>query len=170
MKKGIKKKTKTLISNSPINIIVDSREQLPFQWVKDKYEDISIQVDTLTEGDYTIVSHDRPNDDYSIIVERKESCKELLLNIGRGWKRFVAELSKLQSYHTKCIVVCEPDVFDQLYYGGFTKMHPSFVRSRLMEVYIKYQVPVFFFPNKSQAEEFVYFMFRKTKKISAYED
>jgi hypothetical protein len=71
--------------------------------------------DTLECGDYTPIAFDMPNDDYSLIIERKLSARELIGNIGKNWERFQRELEKMSFYQNKFLVVCGPEEYYQLY-------------------------------------------------------
>lgn len=145
---------------NPIRILRDTREQTPFEW--DGYEDITITSETLEAGDYTIVGHDMPGDDSSIIVERKKNCNELIGNVGANWDRFLREAELLAQYKTKLIIVCGPCNFDYLYDNKLTKLHPNFVFKQLAHLQINYGISTLYFPNKEQAENYVFRLFVET--------
>jgi len=159
MKKVLKKKT--IPSNDVLKIICDTREQNPFEWDTD----VQLYNDTLPCGDYTLVGHDLPTDDFSVIIERKASCQELITNLAKKWDAFENELALLQKYHTKCIVVCEPSCFPLLYHNKWTKLHPNFVESRLLYIYVRYQIPTIFFSNSTTARNYVHNLFKKVKRV-----
>lgn len=146
-----------------INLIVDTREQNPLTF--EKYEDINVMSDTLECGDYTPVGFDMANDDYSLIIERKLSARELIGNIGKNWDRFQRELEKMSFYQNKFLVVCGPEEYYQLYKRKMTKLHPNFVRTRFHEIRLKYGVQIVHCNNRETAEEFIYQLIKSTVKL-----
>lgn len=145
-----------------MQIIIDNRENDPFTFRG--YDNITTSWDTLDCGDYTITAHDRERDDHSIIIERKKNSNELLRNIGADWERFKIELVKMQRYTHKMIIVCSPENSQYLYERELTKLSPNFVRKRLAEIYLDFQVPTLFFSDKVSAEDFVFRLFYATRK------
>lgn len=142
-----------------MKIIRDTREQDP--WKFEAYEEVKFCVDKLDYGDYTLVGHDQSGDDNSIIIERKKDCQELCGNLGTGWERLVEEAKGLSKYKYKQIVVCGPENFNYLIQKGFTKLNLNFIYSQIALLYIKYDISTVFFPNKEQAENYAYRLFRK---------
>lgn len=117
--------------------------------------------DKLDAGDYTIVGHDRPSDDDSIIIERKKTCSELIGNLGTHWERFTREAELLTEYKHKCIIVCCPDNFETLYHQGLTALSPNYIYSRIALLYLKYQIPTIFMPSTDAAENYIFRLFHK---------
>lgn len=142
-----------------MQIIVDTREQEPLKF--EGYEGLTLCKDKLDAGDYTLVGHDMPNDDDSVIIERKASCRELLGNLGAGWDRFKNELEILSKYRHKCIVVCGHNNFDYLYTRDMTKLSPNFVYKRLGDIYLTYGISVFFANSREEAESYIARMFKQ---------
>lgn len=155
MKKDNKKKT--------IRILCDTREQTPFEW--EGYDGLTVTKETLDAGDYTIVGHDRPKDDYSIIIERKKNCNELVGNVGANWERFLREAEILTQYKTKLIIVTGPCNFDYLYDNGLTKIHPNFALKQLAYLQMKFGISTLYFPNKELAENYVFRLFVEISKL-----
>lgn len=151
-----------------MKILIDSREQSPFRWID--YENLTTVREKLDFGDYSLVSHDMPGDDESVIIERKQHCQELLSNIGMYWDRFKRELEGLAKYKHKFIIVCGPSNFDYLYNKGFTKISPNFAYKQLAFIYTEYGIPTLFFSKAEDAENFIYRLFieliRKNDKES----
>lgn len=139
--------------------MVDTREQQPWTW--ERYENIVTQVETLPAGDYTIVGHDMPGDDYSIVIERKKDCRELLGNIGAGWEAFQNEMEIVAQYKNKLVLVCGPDNSDWLYGKGLTKISPNFFRKRMALLQINYQVPIVFMETREAAEDYAFRLFNE---------
>jgi len=150
--KTSKNKNKTILP-----ILVDTREQNPFNW--EKYEGIRIYQDTLEAADYTLVGHEFYNEDDSVLVEKKKNCLELVTNLCKKWDQFEKELVIMSQYKHKCIVVCGEYNFWEIYTQRMTKVHPNFVNKRLSEIYLNYGVPTLFLKNRSTAEDFVFRMF-----------
>lgn len=146
-----------------LKIISDTREQYPFEFKE--YDNIRIYNDTLDFGDYTLVGHEFPHDDESIIIERKAHCKELLNNLGTNWNRFEREAEELQKYKHKCIIVCGPENFNMLYRQNLTQINPDFAYRQLSILHTKYQLPTLFFENRENAENYVYRMFKRIKEL-----
>lgn len=92
---------------SPFTVAIDSREQLPYAFAgltTDAREGsrplaVATARTCLTSGDYSILGlHTR------IAVERK-SAADLFGTLGRGRRRFVAELARLAHYDYAAVVV-----------------------------------------------------------------
>lgn len=155
-----------------IKVLVDTREQNPLEWKNElKPYEIVLARETLPCGDYTLVEHDMPKDDNSIIIERKKNCMELVGNLGANWERFKNELSLMADYKHKQIVVCAPDNFSYLYARGYTKISPSFAYRQLSYIFIYFGISTTFFPTHIEAENYLYRLFTtirsKTKDENA---
>ena len=156
-----------------IDIIVDTREKAEFNFEsqKDANNEIIIHKDNLKCGDYSLVGHDMARDDDSIVIERKSCCLELCGNLGLNWERFQNELALMKSFKHKCIVVSGNYNFEQLYHNKKTELHPKFISKRLAEIYLNYQVPVYFLGNRINCETFIVRLFKriieKTNEIGA---
>ncbi len=150
-----------------MNIIVDTREQNPVTF--SSYEKVKIYRDTLSAADYTICGHEFPNDDNSVLFERKKDCNEFTRNIGAEWERFCIELDKMAQYKNKSILICTPDNFADLYQMEYTKLHPNFVYKRIAEIQVRYQIPVIFFDNRSKVEEYMFRAFYEILKKTEQE-
>ena len=147
---------------SKLGLIIDSREKHPLQFSPDIYgTDHITYVDKLDAGDYSLAGHDRPNDDNSIIFERKMSCAELITDLGQEWTQFETRLKILSSYCYKSILVCANECFWSIYNNGLTKLHPNFVFSRLSYIYINYQIPTLFLVSRANVENYIWRCFIK---------
>jgi ERCC4-type nuclease len=142
-----------------IPIIIDTHEQIPFLW--NGYDGVSIYHDTLKAGDYTLVGHDMPKDDDSIIIERKKSCQELCSNLVTYWDRFERELEMLSQYKHKFIVVADNNNFESIYNKGYTKVHPNFIYKKLSLIYLSYGVNTLFLGSHKESEQFLYRLFKE---------
>lgn len=142
-----------------MRILSDTREQQPLLWIG--YSDLKITTEKLDCGDYTIVCHDRPNDDFSVIIERKKNCQELIGNLGTNWDRFEAEAQLMVKYQIRQIVVCGPDNFKFLYDYGFTQMQTTILYKRLAYLQCVYGISTVFLPNREAAELYIYRLFKE---------
>ena len=134
-------------------IIVDTREQKPLLFENYK---IKTARDKLDAGDYSLVGHDRPGDDYSLIIERKENTQELLNNISSKWEQFVRELELMRKYKYRFIIVCGPNNVDHLIRQGFTRMTSAFIHSQYAKIMMDYEVPIIWADSRANAEEQIY--------------
>lgn len=141
-----------------IPILQDTREQDPLL-----FNDYSVKIfqDTLPCGDYSLVGHDQPNDDYSIIIERKKNCSEFITNLGTSWDRFINEAEKLRTYKYRQIVVCGPNNFEFLIERGFTKLSLNFIYKRLATLSLDYGIPVIFCPDRPHSENYIFRLFKE---------
>jgi len=144
------------ISYEKLRIIQDTREQSPFEWASEQYQNFEIGIDTLEYGDYSLAGYDLPTDEHSIVIERKKDCRELCRNLVADWDRFKRELEGLAKYQYPFIIVCENYSYPWLYEQGLTKVHPNLILKRLSTIHLDYRVPILFFDNKRSAERFVF--------------
>lgn len=107
------------------------------------------------------MGHDQPNDDHSIIIERKKNCSELVTNLGAKWDNFVAEAEQLAQYKHRQIVVCGPNNFEYLIDRHFTKLSLNFIYKRLAILALDFGVPTFFCPDRPHAENYIYRLFKE---------
>lgn len=150
--------------NTLVKIIADTREKKPLTF--SQYPEVKIYKEKLDAGDYSLVAHDLPGDDYSVIVERKRNCLELCGNLGQNWNCFLREMELVKNYKIKVLLVCEKNIFHHLYKDGKTRMHPSLIRKRLLYLQIKYGVQFMFFPDEESAEEYVVRLFKEILEIT----
>jgi len=168
-KKEKRKKSKLI----DISIIVDTREQTPWKFdnkLPSKLSINTIYIDTLEAGDYTIVGYDLPADDFSIIVERKNSLIEFIGNVGnkKGWTRFQKELEKLSLYKNAFVVI--EDDLNNAYSrykcrrgrDKYFNVPPEFLLKKFAEIKIKFGVDVCLMSNPSISEKFVLNLFKNT--------
>mgnify|MGYP007100055221 CR=1 FL=1 len=153
-----------LKTRPPLRIICDTKEQRPLLWKG--YDGVIVGRDSLTEGDYSIAGHDLPGDDYSIVIERKKNCNELLTNLGTKWEQFRNEAERLRPYYFKQIVVCDLPNFEHLYEQGLTKMHPGFVYRQLAILATEYDFTTTFMPSPEAAENYIFRLFTRMQKLA----
>lgn len=136
-----------------VKLLYDTREQQPLVFCN--YDYFIPTRETLVCGDYTIVGHDMPKDDNSIIIERKKDCMELCGNIGTNWETFQKECEKLARYKYKQIIVCSSNNFEFLTSRSLTKLNLGFIYKQLSYIFIEYGISTIFFENRNDAENYI---------------
>ena len=156
-----------------VNIIIDTREKKPWEFknIPSGVLINNIYHDKLDAGDYCLLGLEFPNQDFSVIIERKAKMEEFLGNIGCNWKRFKRELKKLSEFKRPAIIV--EDDMSKAYARykssigrrrGYFNLHPEFIIKRISEIYIDYGVPVFFASSRSMGERFALNFFKQASK------
>lgn len=82
-----------------MRVIVDSREQVPFAFSGPRYEGVTVEVGTLTVGDYSLAGLTD-----KVAVERK-SLPDLVACLGRERERFERELQRGAALDAFAVVV-----------------------------------------------------------------
>jgi len=86
-------------------IIIDTREQQP--WAFSFYGFDTVR-EKLDEGDYSTVgirNIEKTTDKKILCIERKQSSGELAGNLGKGDRRFRAELERMSEYDHKYLIL-----------------------------------------------------------------
>jgi len=144
-----------------LKLIQDTREQDPL--IFDGYP-VTVGIDTLPAGDYSLVGHDQFGDDFSVIIERKANCSELIGNLGTNWERFTRELEQLSKYKFASIVVCGDNNFHYLVERNFTKLSLNFIFSQIARIQLDYNIPIIFAGNRENATNYIYRLFNQIDK------
>ena len=141
---------------------------------------VAVVRDYLEQGDYSICGYE-----HEICVERKNP-DDFLTSITSDSKRFKQRLTEMESWKVKIIVVekqlseilkmCDPHVkkAPRMIKGKVRlratsnkrKIHPNVVLGTVYSIFGKYQVPIFFAIDRSQAEEFTLGVLRKYYQIT----
>lgn len=166
-----KVRRKENLKESPnFRIIRDTREKVKKGWFFEEsvrpssVDNITILSDTLDAGDYSLVGYDLPNDDDSIIIERKASVDELLGNIGTNWERFKTELEQLSKYKHAYLII-EDDMskvlekYESIRVSWFN-ISPAFIITRVSHIEMNFNVKVKFLTNRLYAQRFVLNLFK----------
>lgn len=126
-------------------IVIDTREQLPYEFPGDRIGSVRR---ALPAGDYSLLGYES-----EVAVERK-SLKDLVGTVIRNRKRFRSELKKLQDYQAACVVVEADlrDVLDRRYEGG---VHPHALFGAVVSICVDYSIPVFFVSDRQAACRYV---------------
>jgi len=141
-----------LNQNKDFIIIVDSREQRPYEF------EHSV-TSGLPSGDYSILGYEYPSGDHSIAIERK-SKSDAYGTIGRGRKRFIRELERLSKYDYAAILI-ESSLQDFLKVPKFSEMNPRSAINSLISWSIRYGVHVWFADNRILGKTLVYRILEK---------
>lgn len=122
-------------------IIVDSREQAPFEFEN------PVEVGALATGDYSIKGLE-----HSIAAERK-SLDDLLACCGRERERFKRELQRLKACPFRLLVV-ESDAAELERGEWRSKLHPSHVLGSLAAWQAQYGLPIWLAGDHGAAGRF----------------
>lgn len=156
-------------STSTLTILRDTREKHPIEF--EKYPDVRVWKQSLSCGDYSLFGFVKPDEPYSIVIERKATCQELVLNLGSKWDSFCREMEKLQKYHTKLILVEDNwSGFQELIDKKYTKLSLNFIRKQLDICLLKYNVPTIFLGSKENVEYYIYRLFKRNLNLFREED
>lgn len=115
-----------------MNVIVDSREQLPLDF--SRWEDVAIEISGLPVGDYALRGLET-----KAAIERK-SIDDLVGSLSSGRDRLEAELMKARGYDLFVIVV-EASMDDVAQHRYRSKMLPASVLQSLFTYQARYGVP-----------------------------
>lgn len=136
-------------------VIRDTREQDP--WSLNFFSEVKeYRVQGLKTGDYTLFGYEE-----LLCVERKATPSEISINLGSKWKAFEKELIRMKPIEHKYII-CE---FPEYYLDTFPvnsgiperlwkklRMSSEFLKMRLYQETIKYNIQLIFSANKAEAE------------------
>ena len=137
-------------------IVCDSREQKPL-WTGDKIETRKLEV-----GDYSIAGKET-----LIAIERK-SLGDLFGTLGKGHKRFKAELERAKEYEYFAIVIdgsyssCVNKEFPGSYHS---KMKGYVITSILFTLHVKYGINIFFTNGRTESKRIIKDIFNSYYKL-----
>jgi len=134
-------------NTNKISVIVDTREQLPYQFYRQKH--IKVVKDKLIAGDYALKDYED-----KIIIERK-TLPDLYGIIGNGRDRFKRELQQLKDGCEFPILLIEgnvSDIFNEFALPYYSKIHPNAVIGSLISWSVKYGVHIIFAGNRTKGE------------------
>lgn len=137
-------------------VVIDTREQKPYNFKKCGNIDCCISR-KLDHGDYQI-------DGLSnlITIERKKSIDELILNLTKHRKRFIAELERMQDTKHKFVVV--EDHWSSIWDPSFSRASPSSILGSIIAFEIRYGVHFMFCGNRRFAMRVVRQLLTKAYK------
>jgi ERCC4-type nuclease len=91
----------------PLHIIIDSREQSPWSWLP---SDATTEIAGLVSGDYALAQDTEEPKRKGMLrpvrfsLERK-SLEDFLGTISSGWDRFVKELTRMDTFPARVVIV-----------------------------------------------------------------
>lgn len=128
-----------------MHVIIDSREQVPFEFAHRYFDGTLVSRGTLQTGDYSLAGLE----DY-IAIERK-SLQDLVACLGRERPRFERELIRGRGLEFFC-VVCEGswrDIANGNYKG---KLHAHSAAQSVAAFMARNKIPFFFSDSRKAAE------------------
>lgn len=133
-----------------MRIVVDSREQAPFQF--DGY-DAEVGQGTLTAGDYSLVGLE------SLVAVERKSLPDLVACLGRERDRFERELERLRGYESAAVVVESP--MSALALGEYrSTLNPKAAYESVVAFMCRYRITFYFAQDRRGAERFTFSFLR----------
>jgi ERCC4-type nuclease len=150
----------TATKTKPFTIIVDTREQLPFDFasVKSPAVPFSVVRQMLETGDYSVEAPLTATKADMIVIERK-SLADLYGSVGVDRDRFEREFKRLSEYGYAALVIeatWEQIADPNKYLKHLTLMQPKAVVATLVAWSQRYGVHVFTCPGRVFAEKLTY--------------
>ena len=155
----------------PLHIIIDSREQSPWAWDP---SDAITEIGGLSCGDYALAEDtETPRRKMALrpvrfAIERKE-LNDFLGTISTGWDRFQRELTRMESFPARVVIV-EGDFSACCFSEGadgiippphnHPGLRPAFVARRIAELTMQ-GVSVLMAGNAAMASGLAYRVFRR---------
>jgi ERCC4-type nuclease len=151
-------------SKNKLTIIIDTRELKPFTFTSIIPIPTTI-VATLQTGDYSIQGYEN-----QITIERK-SLVDLFGTVGKGRKRFEAELQRMVEYRFAAVVVEADWVAVLRHPPTRSRLNPKTIYASVIAWQIRYGVHFWFCPNREFAQKTTYrILDRFYKDNSGYGD
>lgn len=140
---------------SDFTIIIDTREQCPFDFYHQTPNQPLTERGTLKTGDYSIKGLEN-----KITIERK-SLIDLFGSMGKGRRRLEAEFLRMSKFDYAAIVIESnlSNIFTNP--PGRSKMNPKAVFRTLISWSVKYNVCVWPMWNREAAERVTYLLLKK---------
>jgi len=133
-------------------ILVDSREQTPLPC----HKFLPVRIVGLQSGDYSLASPDEPEGlglAFDFAIERK-SADDLVASVTRERDRFERELHRLRGFaYARLLITSHPSVLMAHKYRSGVK--PSTILASLSAFEIRYQVPVIWIADETEAARWV---------------
>lgn len=134
-----------------MNVIIDTREQLPYSF--DKFNCNTIKK-KLKTGDYSLDGYEN-----EVVIERKSKA-DLYGSIGKGRDRFEKEFERLSWFKYPALII-ECDLNNLLKPIAFSKLSGKTVINTLLSWSIKYGVFIYFACTRELAENLTYCILQK---------
>lgn len=120
---------KLCIYNKKIDIIIDTREQLPL-WETNNNNN-NIKIEKLDYGDYKLIHNEK-----SLVFERK-SIADFIATLSSGYFRFRRELDRVKEQNDNLIIIVEASIFNIL---NFKNHGRAYSKTRITPEYIFHNV------------------------------
>jgi ERCC4-type nuclease len=129
-----------------MKIIIDTREQTPYDFSRYPVESFTGTLDT---GDYSLAGFED-----QVAVERKE-LSDIISCLGSGRERFTRELDRLRGYESAALVIESP--LQVIRAGKYrSSMKPEAAEQSLISIMQRYRLPVYFAQDRSDGQRFTY--------------
>ena len=135
-----------------INIIVDSREQMPYsfeQW------GVNVQRAGLDAGDYSLLGFES-----QVAVERKSINDLVSCFMGKNRGRFERELARLRSYEL-AVVVAEATLYDLARGRYLSGIKPEAALQSMTAFHVRYGIPFLFCGDRAGGQYMTYSLLSK---------
>ena len=145
-----------------MQIVIDSREQRPFQFEGDIYSGTEIKQGALQSGDYSIKGLEN-----KIGIERK-SLADLVMCLGRERERFEREIVRARGLEFFA-VVCEGS-WRQLSMGDYrSQLNPKSAVQSVAAFMARHRCPFFFAETRRAAEYLTWSLLKQYLAGKQYE-
>lgn len=145
-----------------MHIVIDNREQCPFQFEGDAYPLTRVDFGTLLTGDYSL--HGMTD---RVGIERK-SLADLVTCLGRERDRFERELKRARGL--ECfVVVCEGSWLELLQGRYNSKLKPLSAVQSVAAFMARFGIPFFFAETRRAAEYLTWSILRQYVQGKYYE-
>jgi len=135
-----------MMKTNNFTIIIDSREQKPYLFPKGT----NTTTKKLDAGDYSVAGYED-----KITIERKSKI-DAYGTIGKGRKRFIRELERMEGYDFKAIVI-ESSMRDFVMEPPYpSKLNPKSAINSLISWSIEYGVHICFVNDREMGMALVY--------------
>jgi len=128
-----------------MKIVRDSREQSPFHFDGEKFNQVEVQEGNLSTGDYSLLGLES-----RVAVERK-SLPDFMASISTGRERFERELARARGLDAFMVVVEAP--FSEIVAGNYrSKMQPKAATQTAYSFMCRYRATFHFAQSRAWAE------------------
>lgn len=136
-----------------MKIVCDSREQAPFFFDGEQFENVEVQEGGLSTGDYSLVGLES-----RVAVERK-SLPDFIGSISSGRQRFECELVRARGLDAFMVVVEAP--FSDVVAGNYrSRMQPKAATQTIFSFMSRYRTTFHFAQSRAWAEYATYHFLR----------
>jgi len=140
-----------------VKIVQDSREQSPFHFDGEQYDNVEVQEGSLTTGDYSLAGLES-----RVAVERK-SLPDFMTSISTGRDRFERELTRARGLDAFMVVVEAP--FSEIVAGNYrSRMKPKAATQTVYSFMSRYRATFHFAQSRAWAEYATYSFLRHYAK------